>query len=100
MCYLTTRKIYTQLYTAQRSELNGECNKQANLFMIVDGGNRHYTAIKNLSRLLKSLNATHKESYHFCMNCLNGFHTASASKKYYSSNGHVKVQMPSEKENG
>ena len=87
-------------YKAQRSELYGKCRKQGKLMMIVDGENRHYTAIKNLSRLLKSLNATHKESYHFCMNCLNGFHTASASKKYYSSNGHVKVQMPSEKENG
>ena len=35
------------------------------------------------------------------MNCLNGFRTESARDKHYeycSSNGHVKVKMPSEKE--
>ena len=46
--------------------------------MIVEGEKRHYTVIKSVSRLLKSLNATHKDEYHFCMNCLNGFRTASA----------------------
>ena len=69
--------------------------------MIVDGENRHYTAIKSISRLLKSLNATHKGAYHFCMNCLNGFWTGSARDKHYeycSSNGHVKVNMTTEKE--
>ena len=78
-----------------------KCKKQVNLLMIVDGEKRHYTAIKTISRLLKSLNATHKGAYHFCMNCLNGFWTASARDKHYeycSSNGHVKVKMPTEKE--
>ena len=70
--------------------------------MIVDGEKRHYTAIKTISRLLKSLNATHKGTYHFCMNCLNGFWTASARDKHYeycSSNGHVKVNNPTEEKN-
>ena len=69
--------------------------------MIVDGENRHYTAIKSISSLLKSLNATHKGAYNFCMNCLNGFRTESARDKRYeycSSNGDVKVKMPTEKE--
>ena len=60
--------------------------------MIEVGEKRRYTAIKN-----KSLNATNKCAYHFCMNCLNGFRTASARDKHYeycSSNGHVKVNMP------
>ena len=52
-----------------------KCKKQVNLLMIVDDENRHYTAITSISRLLKSLNATHKSTYHFCMNCLNGFRT-------------------------
>ena len=78
-----------------------KCKKQVNLLIIVDGEKRHYTAIKSISRLLKSLNATHKGGYHFCMNCLNGFRTESARDKHYeycSSNGHVKVKMPTEKE--
>ena len=57
--------------------------------MIVDGEKRHYTVIKSVSRLRKSLNATQKGR------------TGSASDKHYdycSSNGHVKVKMPTEKE--
>ena len=67
--------------------------------MIVDGENRHYTAIKSIFRLLKPLNSTHKGTYHFCMNCLNGFRTESTRDKHYeycSNNGHVKVKMPTE----
>ena len=69
--------------------------------MIVDGENRHYTAIKSIFRLLKSLNATQRGAYHFCMNWFNSFWTGSARDKHYeycSSNGHVKVNMPTEKE--
>jgi len=69
------------------------------LLMIVDGENRHYTAVKNLSRLLKSLNATHKGVYHFCLNCLNAFRTEVARDKHYeycSSHGDVKIKMPNE----
>ena len=72
-----------------------------NLLIIVDGEERHYTTIKTISRLLKSLNPTHKGAYHFCMNCLNGFRTVSARDKHYescSSNDYVKVDMPTEKE--
>ena len=78
-----------------------KCKKQFNLLTIVDGKNRHNTAIRGISMLLKSLNATHKGAYHFCMNCLNGFRTESARDKHYecySSKGHVKVKMPTEKE--
>ena len=69
--------------------------------MIVDGQNRHYAAIKSMSRLLKSSDATHKGAYHFCMNHLNGFQRDSARDKHYeycSNNGHVNVKMPTEKE--
>ena len=69
--------------------------------MIVDGENRHYTAIKSISRLLSKLKRKTKRAYHFCMNCLNSFRTESARDKhyeYYSCNGHVKVKMSTEKE--
>ena len=98
---LFSKKENQNIYTVRRSERNVECKKQVNLLMIVDGEKRHYTAIKSISRLLKSLNATHKAAYQFCMNCLNGFRKASARDKYYeycSSNGHVKVNMPTENE--
>ena len=69
--------------------------------MIVDGEKRHYTAIKNISRHLSKLNGKTKRVYHYCMNCLTGFWTESARDKHYeycSSNGHVKVKMPTKKE--
>ena len=83
------------IYAVRRSGCNGKRKKQVSLLMIGDGEKRHYTAIKNMSRLLSKL------AYHYCMNCLNGFHTPSARDKHYeycSSNGHVKVNMPNEKE--
>ena len=69
--------------------------------MIVDGEERHYTAIKNISRLLSKVNGKTKCAYHYCKNCLNDFCTESARDKHYeycSSNGHVKVNVPTEKE--
>ena len=71
--------------------------KQVNLLMIVDGEERHYTAIKNISSPLSRSNGKTKRAYHYCMN---GFRTESARDKHYvycSSNGHVKVNMPNEK---
>ena len=55
----------------------------------------------SMSRLLSKLNGKTQHAYHYCMNCLNGFRTGSARDKHYeycSSNGHVKVNMPNEKE--
>ena len=72
--------------------------KQVNLLMIVDGENRHYKAIKRISRLLKSLNATHKGAYHFCMTESESESARDKHYQYCSSNGHVKVKMPTEKE--
>ena len=89
------------IFIARRSEFNSKRSKQVNLLMIVDGENRHYTAVKSLSRLLKSMNAKHHGAYHFCVNCLNGFRTESARDKHYkycSSHGEVNVKMPKESE--
>ena len=55
---LFSDKKNQNIYTARRSGCNVKCKKQVNLLMIVDRENRHYTAIKSMSRLLKSLNTT------------------------------------------
>ena len=88
-------------YIACRSGLNGECKRQVNLLMVVDGERRHYTAITNISRLLSRLNRKSYRAYHCSLNCLNGFQTSSARDKhckYCSTNGHVRVKMPTESE--
>ena len=85
---LFSNKKSQHIHTARRSERNVKCKKQVNLLMVVDGEKRHYTAIKNTV-------------YHYCINCFNGFRTGPARDKHYgycSSNGHVKVNMPTEKE--
>ena len=89
------------IYTAHRSGRNVKCKKQVKLLMIVDGGERHYSAIKNISRLLSKLNGETQHGYRYCMNCLNGFWTGSARDKhygYFSINGHANVNMPTGKE--
>ena len=40
-----------------------------NLLLIPEGEQRHYTAVKSLSRLLSSRNSRHGHKQHFCMNC-------------------------------
>ena len=98
---LFSKKKSQNIYTVRRSEHNMERKKRVNLLMIEDGGKRHYTAIKNISRLLSKLNERTRRAYHYCINCLNGFRTASARDKHYeycSSNGHVKAAMPTEEE--
>ena len=98
---LFSKKKSQNIYTACRSERNVKCKKQVNLLMIVCGEKRNYAAIKGLSRLLSKLNGETQHTFHFCMNCLDGFRTEPARNKgykYCSSNGHVKVKMPIEKE--
>ena len=41
--------------------------------LITDHKKKHYIAIKSLRRLLSRKNSKHKESQHFCTNCLQGF---------------------------
>ena len=98
---LFSKKKSQNIYTACRSERNVKCKKQVNLLMIVCGEKRNYAAIKGLSRLLSKLNGETQHTFHCCMNCLDGFRTEPARNKgykYCSSNGHVKVKMPIEKE--
>ena len=69
--------------------------------MIVDGENKHYAAIKNVSRLLSKLNGKTQHVYHYCRNCKTVF---AQSQQEISTMGTAaamvtpKVNMPSEKE--
>ena len=71
--------------------------REINLLMVSEDGINHYTAIKSLSRLLKSSNTKHKRKQNFCMNCLQGF-TQELSRDqhqvYCEDNESVRVEMP------
>ena len=70
--------------------------QEINLLMVSEDGINHYTAIKSLSRLLKSSNTKHKCKQHFCMNCLQGFMQESSRDQhqvYCKDNEAVRVEM-------
>ena len=56
----------------------------------------HYVAIKSLKRLLSKQNSKHKESQHFCTNCLQGFAEMKSRDEHYlycKSNEAVRIEM-------
>ena len=77
-----------------------EYTRSANLILITDGNRKHYVAIKSLARLLSSQNSKHKESQHFCTNCLQGFPTEKSRNEHHSYCRHneaVRIEMPVKK---
>ena len=65
--------------------------------LIEDNEKSHYVAIKSLGRLLSMQNSNHKESQHFCTNCLQGFaeqHSRDEHYAYCRSNKSVRIEMP------
>ena len=58
--------------------------REINLLLISEGGIRHYTAIKSLSRLLsRSIrNSKHHGKQYFCTNCLQSFTSESSRDKH------------------
>ena len=70
-----------------------------NLLLINDLKKRHYAVIKSLSRLLGSSNSKHKLKQHFCLNCLQGFHSEEGRDnhfEYCEDNEAVRIEMPEE----
>ena len=65
--------------------------------LITDRNNKHYVAIKSLRRLLSMQNSKHKESQHFCINCLQGFAEQKSRDEhliYCRNNEAVRIEMP------
>ena len=83
------------IYIHRKTNYKGD--REINLLLISEDGIRHYTAIKSLSRLLRSNNTKHKCKQHFCMNCLQGFMLESSRDEhqvYCENNETVRVEMP------
>ena len=78
----------------------GNYNRVVNLMIIEDNDKRHYVAIKSLGRLLSMQNSKHKESQHFCTNCLQGFTEQRPRDEHYAycrSNESVRIEMPTKR---
>ena len=68
--------------------------------LITDNNKKHYVVIKSLRRLLSRQNSKHKESQHFCINCLQGFAENKSGDEHYAycrSNKAVRIEMPNRK---
>ena len=77
-----------------------EYDRVANLMLIMDHNKKHYVVIKSLERLLSKQNSKHKESQHFCINCLQGFAEQKSRDEHYvycRSNEAVRIEMPNKK---
>ena len=62
-------------------------------------GKKHYTAIKDLSRLLGDSNSKHGHKQYFCLNCLQGFLSEESRDKHFEyckDNKAVRIEMPEE----
>ena len=67
-----------------------------NLLLLEDKEKRHYVAIKSLSQLLSRENSRYDGSQHFCISCLQGFHSEESQDQHFefcSDNDAVKVEM-------
>ena len=87
-----------KIYICRKSKYYDRKNV-VNLLLIDNGKKRHYTAIKSLSRLLGSSNSKHKSKQHFCLNCLQGFHSEESRDnhfEYCKDNEAVRIEMPEE----
>ena len=61
-----------------------KCQRRtANLLLIANDEKKHYVTIKNLSQLLRSSNSKHHHQQHFCLNCLQGFHSIESRNKHF-----------------
>ena len=85
----------------RRSKFNTTRSKVVNLLMINKGKKKHYTCIKNMSRLLTRENSKHNGASHICINCLRPFNSEKSKDEHYRyciDHDAVKVKMPSCKE--
>ena len=90
---------HKQIYICRKGK---EYDRVANLMLITDNNNKHHVAIKSLRRLLSMQNSKHKESQHFCINCLQGFVERKSRDEhlvYCRSNEAVRIEMPKQKTN-
>ena len=84
------------------SEFEKNNNVSVNVLVVkgpkihICGEKRHYTAVKSLTRLLRSSNSKYKCKQHFCLNCLQGFSLEESRDKHYEyckNNETVRIKM-------
>ena len=65
--------------------------------LITDDNDKHYVAIKSLSKLLRSSNTRNEKAQHFCINFLQGFNEKKSRDEHLvccRNNEAVRIEMP------
>ena len=86
-----------QIYICRKG---GNYERVLNLMLITESNEKHYVAIKSLSRLLSSQNTKHKGKEYFSTNCLQGFKEEASRNEhigYCKDNESVRIEMPRKK---
>ena len=86
---------------AYKSKYNLIRDNQIVLFMIGNGENWHYLAVKYLSRLLRGISSNHNSDY-YCLNCFHSYRTENkldVHKKIYKNHEYCNIEMPSPNNN-
>ena len=69
-----------QMEPAYKSKYNHKRENQVNLLKITDGvNNRHYLAVKSLSRLFRGITSNNNGDY-YCLNCFHSYRTNNVLK--------------------
>ena len=86
---------------AYKSKYNLIRDNQIILLMISNGENRHYLAVKSLSRLLRGISSNHDGDY-YCLNCFHSYRTENklnVHKKICENHEYCNIEMPSPNNN-
>ena len=86
---------------AYKSTYNLIRDNQIILLMISNGKNRHYLAVKSLSRLLRGITSNHDGDY-YCLNCFHSYRTENklnVDKNICENNKYCNIEMPSPNNN-
>ena len=83
-------KSKCKLAILRRLDGNITRNKVVNLLLITDGENRHYTAIKSLSKLLSRENRVKRDQQCYCVRWLQEFNSTSSQA---FTNGDVRIPL-------
>ena len=73
-----------------------------NLLLISEGENKHFTWVKNISRLLTSQISPHANKRYYCLRCLNSFNTIESQQTHTvhcSRHEAIRVELPNEERN-
>ena len=86
---------------AYKSKYNLIRDNHIILFMISNGTNWHYLAVKSLSRLLRGISSNYNSDY-YCLNCFHSYRTENklnVHKKICENHDYCNIEMPSPNNN-